>query len=112
MNSKLLYFFVEGADDERFFENIIKPEFEKKHHTIIMHEYAQKQNNKIEKFLNGIKAMGSDYIYVTDIDHTSCITSKKKKIENSIKGIDINKIIVVIKEIESWYLAGLDKKKL
>ena len=79
MNSKLLYFFVEGADDERFFENIIKPEFEKKHYVVKIYKHSQKQNNKIEKFLNGIKAMGSDYIYVTDIDHTSCITSKKKK---------------------------------
>ena len=35
---------------------------------------------------------------------------KKKKTQEKHPNIDKDKIIVVIKEIESWYLAGLDNK--
>lgn len=38
------------------------------------------------------------------------MTAKKQKMQNKLRNIDTDKIIVVIKEIESWYLAGLDKK--
>jgi hypothetical protein len=55
--------------------------------------------------------MGADYIYVTDIDNSPCVTAKKQEIQNNLGNIDNDKIIVVIKEIESWYLAGLSDTK-
>ena len=33
---------------------------------------------------------------------------KKQKIQGKLRNIDKTRIIVVIREIESWYLAGLD----
>lgn len=36
------------------------------------------------------------------------MTEKKREIKKEFRNIDENKIIVVIKEIESWYLAGLN----
>jgi hypothetical protein len=62
---------------------------------------------KIDEFLESIKAMGVDYIYVTDINNSPCATAKKQEVQNKLRNIDEERIIVVIKEIEGWYLAGL-----
>ena len=51
--------------------------------------------------------MEAGYIYVTDIDNSPCVTAKKQGTQNNLRNIDGDKTIVVIKEIESWYLAGL-----
>jgi len=106
MESKL-FIFIEGDDDERFFERIIKPIFENKNEVHLV-KYAQKKNEKIFQFLKSIQAMNADYIFVADNNGSPCITDRKQRIENDFQNIDKNKILVVVKEIESWYLAGID----
>ena len=55
--------------------------------------------------------MKVDYICIGDIDDVPCITAKKEKITDDFgKKITADKIAIVIKEIEGWYLAGLDEK--
>ncbi|NIM16884.1 MAG: DUF4276 family protein [Candidatus Aminicenantes bacterium] len=115
MEYRRLYILVEGNDDERFVERIIKPEFEKKYHSVQVYRYAAQTPQKIENFIKSIIAMKANYMILTDIDHSPCVTHRKKllkakKIKNRLVGDD--KIIVVIKEIESWYLAGLDQAAL
>ncbi|CAG0971714.1 MAG: hypothetical protein MPEBLZ_00590 [Candidatus Methanoperedens nitroreducens] len=108
MGSKL-FIFIEGDDDERFFNRIIKPMFENKYE-VHLWKYAQKKNEKIFQFLNSIQAMNdADYIYVADNNGSPCITDRKQRIENDFKNIDKNKILVVVREIEGWYLAGIDE---
>ncbi|MFQ6120514.1 MAG: hypothetical protein ACE5KE_11615, partial [Methanosarcinales archaeon] len=60
--------------------------------------------------VKSINSMKADYIYVRDLNDAPCITAKKEKITNKFNRIIAeDKIIVVVKEIESWYLAGLDE---
>lgn len=108
MNYKRIFILLEGDDDVRFFERIIKPKFENKYDSIVLWKYAQVKNAKVDNFLKSIKSMGADYIYIADINDSPCITLKKGKIKDKHNSIDINRVIVVISEIESWYLAGLD----
>lgn len=108
MRGGRLFILVEGEDDERFFYKILKPELEKKYSSVEVRCYAKLKREKIDNFLKSIKAMGSDYIYVTDINNFPCVTAKKQDIRNKLKNIENDKIIVIIKEIESWYLAGLN----
>jgi len=107
MNYKKLYFFVEGNDDERFFEKIVEPKFKGKYYTEIR-KYAQTKNTNVDNILKSIKAIGAEYIFIADIDSAPCVKSKKQEIRNKFRNVDIDRIIVVIKEIEGWYLAGLD----
>ena len=109
MPYKALYILVEGDDDERFFKKILLPRLREKHDYIKVIQYAQKPKKfeYIKKFIKSIQSMG-DYIYVTDINDSPCITAKKQEIQDKLKNIDEDRILVVIKEIESWYLAGLD----
>jgi len=113
-----LYIFVEGYDDELFFKHIIITKVKNlenyKNAEIKIIQYAQKPNNYIINYIKSIKSMNhTDYIFVADMDNETCITQKKqetiKKYENNV---DFDKIIIVKKEIESWYLAGLDNNSL
>ena len=56
--------------------------------------------------------MGADYIIVADINDAPCVTERKEKIKRRF-GADIidEKIVLTIREIESWYLAGLTNSK-
>lgn len=107
MAYKRLFIWVEGLDDVRFFDRIIKPIFEKKYTSVEVKPYAGLKREKVDKFLKSIKAMNANYIYVRDIDDVPCVTAKKQGIQGELS-IDKDRIIVVIKEIESWYLAGLN----
>ena len=107
---KLLFIFVEGNDDERFFNRILSPKLQEKYDTVMIIKYATMEKEKVNEFIKSIKAMGAEYIYVTDIDNSPCVTAKKEKIQKKHPNIGKDKIIVVIKEIESWYLAGLDNE--
>lgn len=48
---------------------------------------------------------------MTDIDASPCVTARKQQIKKQKLGtLDDFRILVVKKEIESWYLAGLDEE--
>ena len=109
MGYKILYIFVEGNDDEKLFQKILLSKLRKKNDDVKIIQYAQKPKKfkYIGKFVKSIQSMGADYIYVTDIGNSQCVTAKKQEVQNNLRNIECDKIIVVIKEIESWYLAGL-----
>lgn len=108
MGYSRLFIWVEGEDDKRFFEKILEPKLQKRYDFVETRCYAALKKDKIDNFLKSIKAMNADYIFATDINNSPCVTAKKKKIGDKLRNIDKKKIIVVIKEIESWYLAGLN----
>jgi hypothetical protein len=99
-----------------FLKKIVQPLFRERYLSIAIRTYANKKNQDIAHLIHNIKQTQADYIFVADknSEYTG-ITAKKKNIQKNYEGIDIDRIIVVIKEIESWYLAGLneeDSKKL
>ncbi len=113
MGSKQLYILLEGNDDERFFQAVVKPGLEKHYQSVQLYRYAAQSTKKIDAFLKSITAMKADYIVVADIDHSPCITHKKKvMVKKKIKSryMEWDRVLVVVKEIESWYLAGLESE--
>ncbi|MFQ6072426.1 MAG: hypothetical protein ACE5KT_06980 [Methanosarcinales archaeon] len=113
MTYKLLFILLEGNDDERFFEKVVKPLFQKRSCTIRFWKYSQQKHERIVNLIKSIKSMNGDYIYVRDFNNAPCITAKKEEIKSKFNQIITeDKIIVVVKEIESWYLAGLDERAL
>lgn len=107
MNYKKLYIWVEGEDDKRFFEQIINPMLKNKYDFVETKSYAMMKKEKIDNFLKSIKAMNADYIFITDFNNSPCITARKQVIRNRFKNINDECIIIVMREIEGWYLAGL-----
>lgn len=127
LGNKGLFIWVEGDDDERFFERVIKSHFDTEYDYVKIISYEgdrykeEKKKEKITSFFKAITSMKksvgytADYLFVTDLDTTPCATRKKQEIKEILKGIDEKRILVVKNEIEGWYIAGLndrDSKKL
>ncbi|MDR3290597.1 MAG: hypothetical protein LBT10_00455 [Methanobrevibacter sp.] len=113
----LLYIFVEGDDDRRFFNNI-KEELAKiiniNPKTIFIIPHVQKKDKIIDGYINKAKKSNNNYLFLSDRDthHYPCITKKKDDLLSKYKSLEIDKIIVVEEAIESWYFSGLKNKSL
>jgi len=114
MKLKLIYFIIEGPDDERFFNKIVKPLFESNGFKTKCFKHACIRPKERIKFIRSIKRFDNcDYIYAKDLDQYPCISSRRNSITKELSDeVDDNRIMVVAKVIESWYLAGVDEKTL
>jgi hypothetical protein len=104
---KRLFILVEGEDDIRFFGRIIKPLFSGRYDSVEIVPYASTKREKVSRFLKSIRLMNNDYIFVADIDTEHSVRDKKQILYYRYSELDGKAIVVVIQEIESWYLAGL-----
>ncbi|MBD3338004.1 MAG: hypothetical protein GF353_02770 [Candidatus Lokiarchaeota archaeon] len=109
MENFKIFLFLEGDDDERFFKKILINRFREKCNRVQIVKYAQMSHNGIIKLLKTIKYKENwDYIFLSDINSAECYPNKKSLIETRFEYIEIEKIVIVIMEIESWYLAGIN----
>lgn len=107
-----LYTWVEGDDDDRFVKKIIIPLLYTKYGYVADPiKYSNQKNEKVDNYISSLNAMKSDYILFGDINSSPCVTDKKEKLMLKYKRLEINKILVVQSEIESWYYAGITKSK-
>ena len=102
-----LYLFLEGNDDERFFSHVLLPLLIRKYSDIRFIQYAEDQPKETNKFLKSISSSGDEVIFVKDIHDAPCVTASKMKVTSKYK-VNKNDIAIVVKEIECWYLCGLD----
>lgn len=110
MEYRRLFVFLEGERDIRFFNKTIKCLFEYDYHHINVVSYRTKTKKRIKGFISTINHNSSwDYIYFRDMDESPCVSAVLVKIKNSCDYINLNSVIIIICEIESWYLAGLDR---
>lgn len=109
MNYSRLFLWVEGADDKRFMENVVIPRFEEEYDFVKIIEYAKEKIEWRENFLRSIVCMEGDYIFFHDND-TVCFITDKENLLNTHAQLDTEEVLIVIKEIESWYLAGVPQE--
>lgn len=109
---RCVYVFVEGAADERFFNVVIRPILAARYDAIVPWQYAQRSKEDVIKALRSVREGKADYFFLRDIDTCPCITAGKQDLLKAYgKRIDLSQAVVVVREIESWYLAGLDDAK-
>jgi hypothetical protein len=104
---KRLFILVEGEDDIRFFGRVIKPLFVSRYDSVEIIPYAGLKRQKVNNFLISIAKMRNDYVLVADIDQERSVRDKKQVLYGWFSNVNGGNIVVVIKEIESWYYAGL-----
>ncbi len=104
---KRLFIMVEGEDDVRFFGRLIKPLIAPRYDSVEIIPYACIKREKVNKFLKSVILMKNDYIFVADIDNERSVRDKKQILYYRFSEIDGGKIVIVIREIESWYYAGI-----
>ena len=101
---------IEGNDDQRFIDNVIRPHISKINPTLILTiQYAQDRKSNIDKIIQRINAKNQKYILLGDYDSSEkCITLKKDELIETLTHLDNNAIFIVKDEIESWFLAGMN----
>jgi hypothetical protein len=102
-----LVVWVEGDRDRRFIEAAIKPRLELAHGLVLVKEYRQQKTAFINRLLRAMAHEGFDHLFIADIDSAPCVTSRKEKVRERYPDVEDQEIVVVSKEIESWYLAGI-----
>lgn len=118
MEYRVLYLFVEGPDDERFFKSVIEPLIRERFNFIKYILYAQQSKAIIESLIRPLNHnQNHKYLFICDMDArgdtTYCITKRKDKEHTAFGGnILKDRIIVVREEIESWYYAGIVENDL
>lgn len=51
----------------------------------------------------------AEYVYLRDIDSAPRVHDRRDQVMNETPGIRADAIVIVVPEIEAWYLAGLDR---
>ncbi len=98
----MLHCFIEGPDDETFFKKVFS-DIE-----VDFYQYSQKPSMKVNKYIQTIKQLNEPYIFFADADGDN-YQSKKDKILKKYQMVEECNLFIVQYEIESWYLAGVDK---
>ena len=112
MPPKSLLILIEGDTDKILFDKVIKPLLKRKYHPVSIRKYSELGKEGTNSIIKTFIKNGDDYIFITDIDKAKCISGKKQEMMREFSNIhDGHKIIVVKKEIESWYIAGLENNE-
>ena len=101
---------MEGPDDYEFFSRIIKLLFEQTYDWVEFIQYAERPKAWMNDFFKSIQAIGAEYVFVTDLDESPCVTQKLDKVEKTYPFYERQKMQVIVQEIEGWYIAGLSDK--
>lgn len=110
MEDRRLYILVEGDDDDRLLNKIISSLVFERFDNIKTYKYSQQKAEKIDDFLKTIKSQQHwEYIFIADYDNSPCKAIKKQRLTEIFHELDANRIFIVVKEIEGWYLAGIDE---
>jgi hypothetical protein len=109
MTSRTLYVLLEGNDDERFFRTLLTPHLERRYHRVKFWKYAREKRKHTLKFIRSLRRMEVDFLFVRDIDTAPSVKAKKQEIEAVYEdSIPDRALVIVVTEIESWYMAGVD----
>lgn len=127
MSYKELFIWVEGDNDVEFFKEVSKIILQEKFNVteelgtpnklllqkgekviyITFQTYRNTPKEKVKHFLRNIGSYrDAFYIFVGDKNDKPCVTAKKEEIKK-IYGAEEDRILVVAREIEGWYLGGL-----
>lgn len=108
---KALHVLVEGDCDEDFVTIVVEPWLvgRERYDQVIPFRYANKKKGVVEDYVEAVKRRGEDLLCLTDSTHSRCVPERVRTvIDYEIGTFDPAMVFVVVKEIEGWYLAGVD----
>ncbi|EIV8615714.1 hypothetical protein MA795_001127 [Vibrio vulnificus] len=105
----MIYVLVEGADDRRFVNKVLSPFLKEKYGSYNVWEYAKKKDESINNFIKSINSMKCDCLFLVDSDNSDSEDIKTKYL-TKFNQLHEDKISVVLREIEAWYLSGINEE--
>ena len=106
-----LFVFVEGFYDKKFFDDILSILFQEKLSiTLFSIPYQIKKNVGVNNNIKNLNSKNIPYIFTSDLDSHiyPCISSRKEKRKEKYPALDLDRIIIVNEEIESWFVSGVN----
>lgn len=109
---RLLYVICEGDDDERFFQQILRPRMPE-YDDVRYFQYGQVPHEGVRNLLHSIHGMrqsgiDADYVFLRDFDQAPCKESRLDEIQRQYNElVEEDRTYLVVQMIESWYVAGL-----
>lgn len=105
-----LYLLVEGPDDQRFFQSeIIDRTIKQLYRTVHVITWTNEPRDDLVNLVSGIIRNEGHYIFLLDKDSAFvCLEAVRQYALQRCPNINSSRILIVIREIESWYLAGID----
>jgi hypothetical protein len=102
------FVFVEGDDDERFVDKVVRPRLESMFEWVKVIQYAVESSKRMRSWVGSIRKI-PDAVYwvLADLDLSPCATERKAKLTAKYPYFAAERVVVVKREIEGWYLAGL-----
>lgn len=101
---------VEGPTDRRFFERIILPRARQRGLRFRVVEWSTLTMGERRRIVEDAKRANRKYGFVADQDDHPCVSSKKRSLRRTMDFLADERIHVVTREIEGWYLAGLNQR--
>jgi hypothetical protein len=112
MSYQRLLIFCEGPDDERFFDTVVRPRLTGTYDWISTVQYANRKSEEIGRYIRTAQQRSIDLLFVQDVDEASCITACIETIRSTFgEHLSSDSIYIVVKEIESWYAAGMSRQR-
>lgn len=112
MSYRRLLIFCEGPDDERFFNSVVKPRLTDTYDLIRTVPYAERKSEEVGAYLRNALQRDIDVLFVRDLDPKPCIPACIESVRTAFgEALPEESIYVVVKEIESWYAAGLPRQR-
>jgi hypothetical protein len=74
---------------------------------VLIREYSMRQRHLINDTLRSMMHQDFDRLFVADLNSAPCVAIRKSKLKEHYPDLRDEEIIVVSREIEGWYLAGL-----
>lgn len=106
MNTRELFVLVEGPSDARFIRGVlprVAPELGFK-----LIEHSRRPHREVNQIIRLRHRKEAPVLFLTDRDHAPCNESRKTKRKEALPDLEARDLIVVSREIESWYLAGIN----
>ena len=124
MAFRIVLILVEGEDDERFFNSVVRPKLAPTYDYVQIEQYSEATKGALNNILydyyalNAAGEVQADTILVADLNASPCVTDRKERLRRGYRSLSgatgtpvgphlSTRIFVVCREIESWYLAGL-----
>ena len=100
---------MEGDDDQRFANSILRPLLKPVCDYLEIYRYAQKRPSDVRRYIRSLDHIpDANYLFIADFDQGPCVTLRKSRLIERYGGLEPERILIVRTEIESWYMAGLD----
>jgi hypothetical protein len=111
MSSKCkIFFVVEGLDDQRFVERIICPQLKNtRYYFGGIQQHAEMKDVKVKGLIKTYVDLKFEFIFMCDFDSGPCFTVRKNRHSSRYSPLPNERVLVVKKKIEGWYMAGVDK---